>query len=309
LATLSDALTAYSICAKAEGKSPRTVSWTGDAIRYFGSFLGGDAELQDITANELRRFIIALQQRKAFSGHRFTRTQERGLSPESIASYVRAIKAFFSFLEREELMAENPIKKVKTPKTPKKIMPTFSEQDIEKLLAQPNKKTSEGYRDYVVMLTFLDTGLRLSELCGLKVDDVDLQNGYLKVMGKGQKERYVPIGVKVSKALLKYKMLHRQDSGCDSFFLTRDGRPLPRRRVQDLVRSYGTKAGIKVRCSPHTFRSSSAVLYLRNGGDPFTLQRKLGHSSLAMTRRYSNLLDSDVRAAHLKFSPADRLRV
>jgi len=309
LATFSDALTAYSICAKAEGMSPKTVSGVSDAIRYFTRFLGGDIDLEDVTASELRRFIIALQQRKAFSGHRFTRTQERGLSPDSIASYVRAIKSFFSFLEREGLMAENPIKKVKTPKTPRKVMPTFSEQDIEKLLAQPNKRTNEGYRDYVVMLTLLDSGLRVSELCGLKLADVDLQNGYLRVMGKGQKERYVPVGMKLSKTLLKYKMLHRQDSGCDSFFLTRDGRPLPKRRVQDLVRSYGTKAGIKVRCSPHTFRSSSAVLYLRNGGDPFTLQRKLGHSSLTMTRRYSNLLDSDVRVAHLKYSPADRLRV
>ncbi|MCX5999175.1 MAG: tyrosine-type recombinase/integrase, partial [Chloroflexi bacterium] len=127
-------------------------------------------------------------------------------------------------------------------------------------------------------------------------------------MGKGQKERFVPIGAKVSKGLLKYKMRRREAVG-DSFFLTRDGGALAARRVQNIVRRYGQRAGIKVRCSPHTFRSSSAVLYLRNGGDPFTLQKKLGHSSLAMTRRYSNLVDSDVRAAHLKFSPADRLRI
>ena len=198
MTTLSDALVAYHICAKAEGKSPRTVSWVTDAIRYFSEFLGGDINLEQVTANELRRFIIALQQKKAFSSHRFTKPQERGLSPEAIASYIRAIKSFFSFLEREELTPENSMKKVRALKTPKKVMPTFSEQEIEKLLAEPNKKTSAGFRDYVVMLTLLDTGLRISELCGLKLSDVDLQNGYLRVMGKGERERYVPVGSKLS---------------------------------------------------------------------------------------------------------------
>ncbi|MCX6000700.1 MAG: phage integrase N-terminal SAM-like domain-containing protein, partial [Chloroflexi bacterium] len=176
MSTLSDALTAYSICGRAEGKSPKTISWISETVGQFGAFLGSDVDIADVTAADLRRFIIALQQRKAFARHPFTRVQERGLSPESIASYVRAIKSFFSFLEREGLMAENPVRKVKIPKTPRKVMPTFSEADIEKLLSRPDKNTAEGYRDYVVMLTLLDTGLRVSELCGMKLGDVDLQN-------------------------------------------------------------------------------------------------------------------------------------
>jgi integrase/recombinase XerD len=307
--TLSDALTAYRICAKAEGKSPRTVSWVTDAIRYFSDFLGGDINLEQVSANDLRRFVLALQQKKAFSNHPFTKQQDRGLSPESIASYTRAIKCFFAFLEREEFFPDNPMKKVKAMKTPKTVMPSFSEQEIEQLLAQPNKKSSTGNRDWVVMLTLADSGLRVSELCGMKLDDVDLQNGYLRVMGKGQKERYVPIGIKLSKALLKYKMSYRPDSGCDSFFLTEDGRPLAKRRVQDFVRHYGVKAKIKGRCSPHVFRAASAILYLRNGGDPFSLQKRLGHASLVMTRRYCNIADSDVREKHLKFGVVDRLKI
>ncbi len=299
MATLPDALAAYRICAKAEAKSPKTVSWVTDAIRYFSDFLGDDVKLDEIDANELRRFIIALQQRRAFSNHPYTKTQDRGLSPETVRAYTRAIKSFFSFLEREELIPHNPMSKVRLPNTPKKVMPTFSEHDLEKLLAQPNKKSDEGFRDYAIMLTLLDTGLRVSELCGLKEDDVDLNNGYLQVMGKGQRERYVPIGAKVTKALLKYKLLHRPDISCDSFFLTRDGRPLTKRRVENQVKDYGKRTGIRTRCSPHTFRSTSAVLYLRNGGDPFSLQKKLGHSTLVMTRRYSNLADSDVKAQHL----------
>lgn len=310
MARISEALTAYRICAKAEGRSPATVSWVEDAVRHFGEFLGGDVDIDLITAGDLRRFIAALQEKKAFSGHRLTRTQDRQLSPDTIASYTRAIKTFFSFLEREEMVPGNPMKKVKLPRTPHRVMPAFTEMELERLMAQPNKKSNEGYRDYLVMLTLLDTGIRVSELSGLKADDIDLENGYLRVMGKGAKERYVPVGAKLSKALLKYRMAHRAaDIGCASFFLTRDERPLTKGRIQALIREYGRKARIKTRCSPHTFRSSSAVLYLRNGGDPFSLQRKLGHSSLAMTRRYSELADSDVRAVHLRYSPADRLRV
>ncbi|MFC1963410.1 tyrosine-type recombinase/integrase [Chloroflexota bacterium] len=280
-----------------------------DAVRYFTDFLGGDPDIRDIDAGDLRRFIIALQEKKAFSNHPMTRTRDKPVSPATVANYTRAIKSFFSFLAREELLEENSMRKVKIPKAPLKVMPMFTEPELERLLAKPDKKSHEGYRNYTLMLTLIDTAIRLSELTGLCLQDVDLTNGYLRIMGKGEKERYVPVGAKLSKVLLKYQMNHRaRDTGCESFFLTRDGRPLAQKKVQDLVMVYGRKTGIKKRCSPHTFRSTSAVLYLRNGGDPFTLQKKLGHSSLAMTRRYSELADSDVRAAHLKYSPADRLR-
>jgi len=304
----SDGLVAYRICAQAEGKSQRSIDWIVDIVGYFNDFLGSP-DIKAVTADDLRRFIIALQQRQAFANHRFTKPQNRPLSSESVTSYTRAIKTFFSFLEREELIANNPMKKVKLPKALKKSMPVFSEGDVEKLLAQPNKRSNTGYRNYVIMLTLLDTGIRVSELCGLKTSDVDLANGYLRVMGKGAKERYVPIGAKLTKALLKYLMTRGPGKSDDSFFVTYDGSPLVKKRVQDLIKSYGKKADIKTRCSPHTFRSTSAVLYLRNGGDPFSLQKRLGHSSLTMTRRYSVIADADVKAQHLKYGVVDKLKV
>ncbi len=311
MTTLSEALAAYRICAKAEGTSPDTVDWVTDAVGYFSELIGDEAnDLGNINAQSLRKFILALQVKKAFSNHRFTKPQDRTLSPDTVASYARAIKSFFAFLLREELIGSNPMAKVKLPKTPKKNMPTFSEQELERMFAQPDKKTDGGYRDYTIMLALLDTGIRVSELCGLRVDDVDLANGYLRVMGKGKKERYVPIGPKLTKVLLKYKMLHRPgDSGSEYFFLTKDGRPINKARVQKNIRRYGEGAGIKTRPSPHTFRSTKAVLYLRFGGDPFSLQKALGHSSLVMTRRYSNLLDSDVRTQHLKVSFVEKLKI
>jgi site-specific recombinase XerD len=214
---LSDSFLAYRICAQAEGKSQRSIDWIIAIVGYFNEFLG-NLNIEAITADDLIRFIIALQQRQAFTNHRFTKPQNRPLSPESVASYTRAIKTFFSFLEREELLTNNPMRRVKLPKTPKKNMPVFNEKDLRKLLAQPNKKSNEGYRNYVIMLTLLDTGIRVAELGNLKTLDVDLANGYLRVMGKGAKERYVPLGAELSKSLLKYQLARRPE-GCDSFFV------------------------------------------------------------------------------------------
>jgi len=308
LMTLSEALTAYRICAKAEGKSARTIDWVTDSVRYFAAF-AGDIPPEKLTASHLRQFIIALQQKRAFSSHPYTKAQDRALSPETVASYVRAIKSFFSSLQHEELITDNPMAKVKLPKVPRRVMPTFDERDLKKLMEQPDKKTDEGFRDYAIMATLIDTGIRVSELCQLSISDVDLDSSCLRVMGKGRKERLVPIGYRLTKVLLKYKVAHRPGSGSGSFFLTRDGRPMSKKRVEVIIKKRGTKAGIKARCSPHTFRSTSAVLYLRNGGDPFSLQKKLGHSTLVMTRRYSELADADVKARHLKASPFDRLNL
>jgi len=192
-------------------------------------------------------------------------------------------------------------------KIPKKIVPTLSEKDLEKLLAQPDRRTDRGFRDYALILTFIDTAARLSEIANLRFDDVDLDNGYLKVLGKTGRERYIPFGQKVAKSLLTYKVKHRpQPLANERFFLTDDGRPLEPGRIEKVIREYGTRANLK-RCHAHMLRHTSSVMYLRNGGDPFTLQRKLGHATLEMTRHYVNLADSDVRAQHLRFGVADNL--
>jgi len=310
MATLADALAAYRIFAQAEGKSPKTVLWIMSAVTYFSEFMGQDGQdIEAITGNDLRRFIIELRQRPKFLRHPYNRPQSSKLSEQSIETYARAVRAFFGYLHREEMIDHNPMSKVKMPRVPEKVVPTFSEREVERLLSQPDRKTDRGFRDYALMLTMIDTAARLSEVATVGVDDVDIENGYLRVQGKGGKERYIPFGFRVAKALLKYKLKHRpQPVATERFWLTVSGAPLEAGRIEKLVGEYGRKAGLK-RCYPHKLRHTSAVLYLRNGGDPFSLQKKLGHSSLQMTRHYANLADSDVRAQHLKYGVADRLKV
>lgn len=279
------------------------------SVTYFGEFLGAKQDIGKITGDDLRRFIISLQERPKFRNHPYNRPQKQLISAQSIETYARAIRAFFSNLYREGLIDLNPMEKVKMPRVPKKVVPTFSEKEIQRLLTQPDRSTDRGFRDYALLLTFLDTGARLSELAGLNNADVDLENGYLRVMGKGARERYIPFGVKVAKTLLKYRLRHRASPvATDHFWLTVDGYPLTADRIEKIFAAYGRSAGIQ-RCYPHKLRHTSSVMYLRNGGDPFSLQKKLGHSSLQMTRHYSNLADSDVRAQHMRFGVVDRLRL
>ena len=308
--TLQDALVAYKTYARAEGKSPKTVTWVVSSVGYFAKFLSPEQQdIGTITGNDLRRFIIALQGKLKFANHPYNKTQQAKLSSQSIETYCRGIRAFFGFLKREGFTENNVIAKVKMPKVPEVVIPTFSEKEIAKLLSQTNRGTNEGFRDYCLLLTLIDTGIRLSELAELKADDIDYEQNLFRVMGKGQKERFVPFGRRVAKALMKYQMKCRPEPiGTDNFWLRRDGRPLLPKRIEKLVSAYGKKAGLK-RCYAHKLRHTSSVMYLRNGGDVFSLQKKLGHRSLVMTRHYSNLADSDVRAQHLKYGVADRLKI
>lgn len=192
--TLQDALVAYMTYARAEGKSPKTVAWVTSSVGYFAEFLGPDhQDIANITANDLRSFIIALQDRHKYSHHPYNKPLPAKLSPQTILTYCRGIASFFSFLKREGFTEINPMEKVKMPKVPEIIIPTFIEKEIEKLLAQPNKRSNEGFRDYCILLSLIDTGVRLSELASLKASDIDYEQNLFKVMGKGSKERYVPL--------------------------------------------------------------------------------------------------------------------
>ena len=200
---------------------------------------------------------------------------------------------------------------MKIPQPPRRVIPTFSDYQIHQLFDAIDTRTAEGYRNYTIIVTLLDTGLRVSELCNLKLDNLWLEDGMLKVLGKGNKERLIPIGKQVQRLLWHYINRYRPEPASANsglLFLTQEGRPLTKDRVEKIMSYYGKKAGLRgVRCSPHTLRHTAAVKFLRNGGDVFSLQKMLGHASLEMTRRYCELADIDVKRAHITASPVDNL--
>jgi len=306
----------YCLCAQSEARSPKTIEMVRSSVRYLEEFLcsqGLSTDAADIGVSEIRTFIVHLQQKTRFSSHPYAKPQQGRLSGHTVNCYLRSIRAFWSWLLSEEVVDSNPFTKIRIPKPPRKIIPTFSKPQFQTLLSVINTSTPEGYRDMSIILVLLDTGLRVSELTSLGLPDVRLAEGVLKVFGKGRKERLIPIGKASQRVLWNYVNRYRPQPAnprCDLVFLTKDGWPLTKNRIQKLMMKYGKKAGIEgVRCSPHTLRHTGAVMFLRNGGDVFNLQRLLGHSSLEMTRHYCELADVDVKRAHSIASPVDNLNL
>jgi site-specific recombinase XerD len=283
-------------------------------VRYLISFLNSSClttNAGEIGPDEIRAFVIHLQNKKCFSGHPFSRPQERGLSSYTINCYLRSIRAFWSWLLSEGIVDYNPFTRVRLPRTQQKIIPTLSEDQILRVLSVIDMDTTEGFRNCAIVLTLLDTALRVSELASIRMDDLWLDQGVLRVMGKGGKERLIPIGGEVQRVLWRYINHCRtqpRNQNLDFLFLTRDGDKMTKGRIEMIMKKYGEKASIRgVRCSPHTLRHTAAVRFLRNGGDVFSLQRMLGHSNLEMTRHYCELADVDVKRAHIAASPVDNL--
>lgn len=316
--TLRTLIDGFLLYCRAESKSPETIIFYRQKLARVSRFLeqaaGDPVDAESITIQQLRQFLVHLQTEVwAYENTPRRSTSDRRLSPFTVQGYARSIKALFSWATREGHLETNPAALLKVPKAPKVIIPILSEAQIRQLFSVIDRRTSLGYRDYSLLLVFLDTGLRLSEVAGLELQHLHLEQGYLQVMGKGWKERQVPISARVQKALWTYLTKHRPEPampGIQNVFLTHHGQPLRPDTIHKIVSRCGKKAGIEgVRCSPHTFRHTFATNYLLNGGDVFTLQKILGHSSMEMVRIYVNMTAENVQAQHRRCSPVDTWRL
>jgi integrase/recombinase XerD len=242
----------------------------------------------------------------------FTRDVIRGYiaTRHRISAYMakQAYSTFnvlFRFLVDNDLIDASPMVKIERPRLPKKLIATFSpDQNADILRTCSNDFL--GLRDRAILMIMIDCGLRANEICLLTLDHVDLDERVLRVWGKGNKARLVPFGNATRQALRDY--LHRRPPlATQQVFVSGYGFSLLRTGLWKIVHRRCTLANISgVRCSPHTFRHTFAVMYLRNGGDVFTLQKLLGHTDLTMTRRYAELSDTDVRNKHRACSPGDQ---
>ena len=313
---LSTVMAYYLLFCQTEGKSAKTIGWYRQKLDYFVAFLRGKRiplELQQIGAHEIRRFIQHLQTEvQAGENNPHRPTEEHGLSPQTVAGYVRTLRAFFSWATREGFLAEHPMKLVKTPKVPSQVMPFFTDDEVARLLNVPKKTTTTGKRNYTMLLILLDTGVRISELLNLQMKDVYLEGGFFIVRGKGSKERIIPLGQSSRRALVEYTRKYRIDPSlpnADHVFLTMAGYPMKPDYFYKIMAQACHAAGIQgKRLGPHTCRHTFARNFLLNGGDLLTLQRILGHSSLEVVKLYVHLDTNDLLAQQWKFSPMDNLR-
>lgn len=302
---LKTAVEHYLTACRTEGKTPKTLFDYSEKLRRFVAWHGGP--LGELDLMRAREFVAHLQEAPKWVNHPSIPTSSKTLSAQTIAGYVRVLKGFTTWLYEEGYTAENVLRRLQKPKVPFRVMEVLRDEETRRLLACPDPNTATGGRDLAILVLFLDTGLRLSELVELPVDDVHLEEGWLKVFGKGGKERIVPFGARAAKVLGRYLSFYRPDgSDAETVFVNADGSAVTQNTIKMLFARLRKKAALQ-RLHPHLLRHTFATTYLMAGGDVFSLQAILGHTTLEMTRRYVSLASSHVAIQHKRFSPMDRL--
>lgn len=232
-----------------------------------------------ITQDALRSYIYALA---------------KTVQPRSQARSISSLKAFFEFLILERHREDQPMELIETPKIGRKLPDTLSTIEIDKLIDSIDRSTPEGERNRVILETLYACGLRVSELISLKISDLFFDEGFIKVTGKGDKQRFVPVGNHTIKMINTYKNEVRihvpvKLDHTDTLFLNRRGAGLTRAMIFHIIKEQAIEAGIKKTISPHTFRHSFATHLLENGADLRSIQMMLGHESITTTEIYMHV--------------------
>ncbi|GMA60379.1 tyrosine-type recombinase/integrase [Alicyclobacillus fastidiosus] len=294
-----------------ERSSDRTIKDYRRHFRYLMNWLDSKhpgIKLTQITPAILREYVTWMStEKEKYDDHpRRIKRSIIGLSPVTVNVRIRTMKAFFNWCEREGHVAKSPAKDIKLQKTDEDHISAFQERQVRTPLSVVDRSSFAGFRDYVIMVTLLDTGLRISELFSLKVDDVDFEQLTLTVpweKAKTWKDRTVPISKQTARLLVEL-VRENKDFGpqANYLFYSSYGHPMTGDTFDERRRTYGKQAGIEgVRVSAHTFRHTFALHWIKAGGDPFSLQKMLGHTDMSMVRRYVRLSDTDVKDKHTSF--------
>ncbi len=257
------------------------------------SHVGADMRLESLGADEIGSLLAI--------------NVKRGIGARSSARHLSALRGFFKFCKRERLIDSDPTALVDRPRLQKRLPRVLSFQEIERLLAAPDPLTHRGARDAAMMQLMYASGLRVSELVGLRVADLDTQRGLVSAFGKGGKRRLVPVGEVALLALSHYlrsvRPLVLRGRECNALFSSPSARPLTRQGFWKLIKRYARAAGIMTPLSPHKLRHSFATHLLQGGADLRAVQAMLGHADLGTTEVYTHVAADHVRAAHAKSHP------
>ena len=275
--------------------SPHTLRSYSADLNDFLNFLKKEKiplKVRYIDYLTIRRFLASLQR--------------RGLSHATMARKLATLRSFFRFLCREEYLEVNPALGTRTPKIAKKLPKFLDLKEVFSLLESPDEKSILGLRDRAILELLYATGMRVSELVGLNVNDVDLLGGVAKVWGKGGKERLAPFGTEATRALHNYLMrreiLHPEE-GERGLFLNKSGAQISARSIRRLLDKYIKKASLSQKISPHTLRHSFATHLLDAGADLRSIQELLGHASLSTTQVYTHLTTERLKRIYDKAHP------
>ncbi|MFK7767328.1 MAG: tyrosine recombinase XerC [Mariniblastus sp.] len=264
---------------------------------YLCDSLGRSPSPSELTPLDLRTYVSALH--------------EAGYAKSSVARRLASLRSYFRFAQREGLCDSNPAKPLRNPRRDRKLPHFLSSREIGKLLSAPPRTEAMGLRDRAIFETLYSAGLRVSELVGINLSDLDLEDGLVRVRGKGKRERLAPLGsyaVKAIRAWLKKRTPAKQQSKLETsaVFLNKFGKRLTTRSIGRMLEKYLKITGLDTRTSPHTLRHSFATHLLDGGADIRSVQELLGHKSLVTTQIYTHVSTAGLRMAYEKAHPRAR---
>jgi len=300
--TLSQALEGYMLYAEARRLSPHTLSDYATTFIKFQNFLADDPPLIEIEAHQVQEFLAA----------------QTHVKKKTVLNYRTGLSALWTWATIEGFVDENIIQRTPAPKPEKVVINPFTEQDVKLMLVaceqsrpyfvyptqqeQCTRALPYYERNKTIILTFLDTGIRNSELRNATIADVDLRNKQLIVTGKGSKQRIVQLSSKTGRAIWHYLATRPEALEDDPLFPSNDNQQFTRQSLSRLIKRIGERANV-ADAHPHRFRHTFAITFLRNGGNIFVLQQLLGHSTLDMVKHYLKLANQDSAAVHRRASP------
>jgi integrase/recombinase XerD len=326
--TLSQACEGMIRYKQAAGKSDNTISDYRVTFKKLFIHFPDDPPIAALTRAQMIKFFAWLQQEYTTNPDGVAPRGTMALSAKTVKNIHTNLSALWHWALDEGLVKKNIIRTIAPPPVSGQVIQTLSKEEIELLLkscdntrtwktrAETSSTRSTGIRDRAIIMTLLDSGVRASELCGIKYRDLNMNNHSIKVCGKGPgrdgKERIVYIGRRTAQAIWK-ALLPRINSirEDDPVFVSgfgEDWRPMTREHLRLLLHRLGERAGIQ-KVHPHRFRHTFAINYLRNGGDVFTLKELLGHSDLEMTEHYARIAQVDAANGHRKAGPVDNWRL
>jgi len=261
-------------------------------LNQLASRLGEDARAEDVTEGDVAALLTA--------------NARRGFGARSSARQLSAIRGLFRFLMREKIVAVDPTALLDRPRLGRRLPRALSQDDVMRIVDKPNAATRRGARDRAMLHLLYACGLRVSELCALKIADVDRERGVVSVRGKGDKRRLVPVGevaLDLVDAYLEKTRVNAKGAAALTLFLSPSGKPLTRQAMWKIIKRYARAAGVVAPVSPHKMRHSFATHLLQGGADLRAVQAMLGHADLGTTEIYTHVAQDHVHAAHRRSHP------
>lgn len=292
----------FILSAQSRHLSIHTINDYLNTLKKFIDYIGENHAFETITHRHVEGFLASVTH----------------VTNKTLLNYHTGLSAMWTWAVREHLAETHVVHMVTPPKPEKREIMPFSEEEVKLLLhsvtrskvyqragqRQSDRGLPHAYRMRAIILLLLDTGLRASELTGMQIHQVDRVNSRVQVMGKGSLERSIPMSPRTAQAIWRYLATRENPRTDEPLFVTTNGRAIDRTSLGKMLAALGVRAGVK-NVHPHRFRHTFAIQYLRNNGDPYTLQRNLGHSTLDMVRVYLQLSQVDMDKAHRRASPVD----